>query len=104
MHDLIIVGGGPIGLACGIEAKKKNLSYLIFDKGTLVNSLYVKQIITSMRKKSISMALCICFDLLHNPLFGLGTEWRLIVYQKPIWDDDFLIFNLQIIQRTLPKP
>ena len=40
MHDLIIVGAGPIGLACGIEAKKNNLSYLIFDKGTLVNSLY----------------------------------------------------------------
>ena len=35
MHDLIIVGAGPIGIACGIEAKKKNLSYLIFDKGTL---------------------------------------------------------------------
>ena len=74
MHDLIIVGAGPIGIACGIEAKKKNLSYLIFDKGTLVNSLYLKQIITSMRKKNISMALCICLDLLHNPLFRLGTE------------------------------
>ena len=40
MLDLIIVGAGPIGLACGIEASKNNLSYLIFDKGTLVNSLY----------------------------------------------------------------
>lgn len=38
--DLIIVGGGPIGLACGIEAKKAGLSYLIIEKGTLVNSLY----------------------------------------------------------------
>ena len=25
MKDLIIVGAGPIGLACGIEAKKNNL-------------------------------------------------------------------------------
>jgi thioredoxin reductase (NADPH) len=40
MLDVIIIGGGPIGLACGIEAKKKGLSYLILDKGTLVNSLY----------------------------------------------------------------
>ena len=39
-YDLIIVGGGPIGLACGIEAKKAGLSYLILEKGTLVNSLY----------------------------------------------------------------
>ena len=40
MLDVIIIGGGPIGLACGIEAEKKGLSYLILDKGTLVNSLY----------------------------------------------------------------
>ena len=40
MHDVIIIGAGPIGLACGIEAEKKDLDYLIFDKGCLVNSLY----------------------------------------------------------------
>jgi thioredoxin reductase (NADPH) len=40
MKDLIIIGAGPIGLACGIEAQKRGLSYLIFDKGTLVNSLF----------------------------------------------------------------
>ncbi len=36
----MIVGAGPIGLACGIEAKKAGLSYVIVDKGCLVNSLY----------------------------------------------------------------
>lgn len=40
MRDVIIIGAGPIGLACGIEAKKNSLDYLIFDKGCLVNSLY----------------------------------------------------------------
>lgn len=39
-YDLLIVGGGPIGIACALEAKKKGLSYLILEKGTLVNSLY----------------------------------------------------------------
>ncbi|HEX8040214.1 MAG TPA: YpdA family putative bacillithiol disulfide reductase [Chryseosolibacter sp.] len=39
-YDIIIVGGGPIGLACGIEAKKAGFSYLIIEKGCLVNSLY----------------------------------------------------------------
>src|SRR6185436_5970452 len=39
-YDLIIIGAGPIGLACGIEAKKRGLSYLILEKGCLVNSLY----------------------------------------------------------------
>ena len=39
-YDVIIIGGGPIGLACGLEAKKAGLSYCILEKGTLVNSLY----------------------------------------------------------------
>ena len=39
-YDLIIIGAGPIGLACGIEAKKRGLSYQILEKGCLVNSLY----------------------------------------------------------------
>jgi thioredoxin reductase (NADPH) len=38
--DIIIVGGGPIGLACGLEAKKAGLNYCILEKGCLVNSLY----------------------------------------------------------------
>ena len=38
--DLIIIGGGPIGIACGLEAKKKGLKYLILEKGTIVNSLF----------------------------------------------------------------
>src|SRR5574337_125847 len=39
-YDLIIIGAGPIGMACGIEAKKAGLSYLIIEKGCLINSLY----------------------------------------------------------------
>ncbi|NLR90321.1 YpdA family putative bacillithiol disulfide reductase [Flammeovirga agarivorans] len=40
IYDSIIIGGGPIGMACGIEAKKRDLNYLIIEKGCLVNSLY----------------------------------------------------------------
>lgn len=39
-YSLIIIGGGPIGLACAIEAKKAGIDYLIIEKGCLVNSLY----------------------------------------------------------------
>ena len=39
-YDLIIIGGGPIGIACGIKAKEAGLRYLILEKGCLVNSLY----------------------------------------------------------------
>jgi thioredoxin reductase (NADPH) len=38
--DVLIVGGGPIGLACGIEAHQRQLDYLIVEKGCLVNSIY----------------------------------------------------------------
>lgn len=36
----MIIGAGPIGIACALEAKKKSLSYLTIEKGPLVNSLY----------------------------------------------------------------
>ena len=39
-YSLIIIGGGPIGLACAIEAKKAGIDYVILEKGCLVNSLY----------------------------------------------------------------
>jgi len=38
--DLIIVGAGPAGLACAIEAKKRGLSVVVIEKGCLVNSIY----------------------------------------------------------------
>jgi thioredoxin reductase (NADPH) len=39
-YNIIIIGAGPIGLACGLEAKKAGLDYVIIEKGCLVNSLY----------------------------------------------------------------
>ena len=40
MLDILIIGGGPIGIACALAAQKAGLSYLIVEKGCLVNSLY----------------------------------------------------------------
>lgn len=40
IYDLLIIGAGPIGLNCALEAKKNNLSYVIVEKGTIVNSLF----------------------------------------------------------------
>lgn len=39
-YDVIIIGGGPIGLACAIECHQAGLSYVVLEKGCLVNSLY----------------------------------------------------------------
>lgn len=38
--DILIIGAGPIGLATALAAQKANLSYVVIEKGTLVNSLY----------------------------------------------------------------
>ena len=40
MFDIIIIGAGPIGLAAAVEAKRRNLSAIVLDKGVLANSLY----------------------------------------------------------------
>jgi thioredoxin reductase (NADPH) len=40
MYDLLIIGAGPAGLACAIEAQKAKLKYAVFDKGNVVNSIY----------------------------------------------------------------
>jgi thioredoxin reductase (NADPH) len=39
-YHVLIVGAGPVGLACGIEAQHAGLSYIILEKGCLTNSLY----------------------------------------------------------------
>ncbi|HEY0272807.1 MAG TPA: NAD(P)-binding domain-containing protein, partial [Chitinophaga sp.] len=39
-YDLLIIGGGPIGLATALAAQRANLNYIVIEKGTLVNSLY----------------------------------------------------------------
>lgn len=38
--DIIIVGGGPIGIACALECKKRDWSYMVIEKGALTNSIY----------------------------------------------------------------
>ncbi len=39
-YDLVIIGAGPTGINCGIEAHKAGINYIILEKGLLVNSLY----------------------------------------------------------------
>src|SRR3981189_3797873 len=38
--DLLVIGAGPTGLACAIEAQRAGFSALLVDKGCLCNSLF----------------------------------------------------------------
>ena len=38
--EIIIIGAGPSGLVCAIEASRQNMDFLILEKGLLVNSIY----------------------------------------------------------------
>jgi len=40
IHDLLIIGAGPAGLAAAIAAKQRQLDYQVLEKGMLVNSIY----------------------------------------------------------------
>ncbi|TCJ19201.1 YpdA family putative bacillithiol disulfide reductase [Flaviaesturariibacter flavus] len=39
-YPLVIVGAGPIGIACALEAQRNGVPYVVLEKGTLVNSIY----------------------------------------------------------------
>ncbi len=38
--DVVVIGAGPTGLACGIELKRRGVNAILFDKGCVVNSIY----------------------------------------------------------------
>lgn len=38
--DILIIGAGPIGIACALECKKRNWNYVVIEKGALTNSLF----------------------------------------------------------------
>src|SRR5438067_4427602 len=39
-HDVLVIGAGPTGMACAIEAQRAGFSAVLIDKGCLVNSLF----------------------------------------------------------------
>ena len=38
--QVIIIGGGPIGIACALECNKRGWNYTVIEKGALTNSIY----------------------------------------------------------------
>jgi len=38
--DVVVIGAGPTGLACGIELQRRSVRTVLIDKGCVVNSIY----------------------------------------------------------------
>ena len=88
-YDLLILGAGPIGLACGIEAKKAGLNYLILEKGALCNSIYNYPV--NMTFFSTSERL----ELAGIPFMSAGakpTRTEALEYYRRI----YFLFNLKV--------
>jgi len=40
VYDVVVVGAGPIGIACGVEASQRALSHVILEKGCMTHAIY----------------------------------------------------------------
>jgi thioredoxin reductase (NADPH) len=99
-YDLIIIGGGPIGLACGIKAKKAGLNYLILEKGALTNSIYNYPV--NMTFFSTSDRL----EMAGIPFMSVGvkpTRTEALEYYRRIFFHFDLKVNLYEAVKTLNK-
>ena len=93
MKDLIIIGAGPIGLACSIEAKKNNLDYLIVDKGMLVNSIYNYPVNTTFFSTSDKLEIGEIPFISHNVK---PTRTEALEYYRRVcdsWDLNLDLYN-----------
>ncbi|WP_026955259.1 YpdA family putative bacillithiol disulfide reductase [Algoriphagus vanfongensis] len=100
IFDVIIVGGGPIGLACGVEAQKQGLDYLILEKGALTNSIFNYPV--NMRFFSTSERL----EMAGIPFMSVEnkpTRTEALEYYRRIYSHFQLKVNLYEGVQTLKK-
>lgn len=100
IYDVLIIGGGPIGLACGVEAQKAGLDYLILEKGALTNSIFNYPV--NMTFFSTSDRL----EMANIPFMSVGvkpTRTEALEYYRRIYFHFKLKVNLYESVQTLEK-
>ena len=86
--DLIIIGAGPAGLACAIEARKRGLDFWVLERGCLVNSIY---------KYPVNMTFFTTADLLE-----IGDVPMIISADKPKRIDGLKYYRRVVEHYELP--
>ncbi|WNJ16597.1 YpdA family putative bacillithiol disulfide reductase [Pontibacter sp. G13] len=100
MLDVLIIGAGPIGLACGIEAKRRNLSYVIVEKGCLVNSIYHYPANMTFFSTSEKIEIGGVPFVSHGPK---PTRAEALEYYRRVAQlYDLTIHNYEMVQEVLP--
>ncbi len=100
IYDVMIIGGGPIGLACGVEAQKAELDYLILEKGALTNSIFNYPV--NMTFFSTSDRL----EMANIPFMSIGvkpTRTEALEYYRRVYFHFKLKVNLYESVQTLEK-
>ena len=100
IFDLIIIGGGPIGLACGVEAQKAGLDYVILEKGTLTNSIFNYPVNMTFFSSSDRL------EMANIPFMSVGnkpTRTEALEYYRRIFFHFDLNVNLYEGVETLSK-
>jgi thioredoxin reductase (NADPH) len=90
-YTLIIIGGGPIGIACALEAKKNHIDYLVLEKGTVVNSLYNYPVNMTFFSTSERLEIGNVPFVSNNPK---PTRSEALEYYRRVAQDQKVVINL----------
>ncbi|HLV92763.1 MAG TPA: YpdA family putative bacillithiol disulfide reductase [Aequorivita sp.] len=66
-YDVLIIGAGPIGIACALQCKQNNLSYVVVEKGALTNSIYNYPLNMTFFSTSEKLEINDILFISHNP-------------------------------------
>lgn len=96
-YDMIIIGGGPSGILCAWEAEQAGLSYLVLEKGALVNSLYHFPDQMTFFSTSVKLEIAHTPFVSHNP--RPTRDEALEYYRRIMTDHQLNIHTFELVQQ-----
>lgn len=89
MLELLIIGGGPIGIACGVEATRRGVTHRVLEKGCLLGALF------RMAPNTVFFSTAPLLEIGGVPLISQGhkpTRAELLQYYRRVAES----FNLDV--------